>query len=106
MFYQRMKAAQLLVAIERVSSTFSSELFEMAQLIIDILSGDFRVNQSPPLAQWHSIFFRNHNRICELIAAQNPSWNDERLFKECRRINIAIYQHILFNEYLPLLLSK
>lgn len=69
-------------------------------------AGDFRLNQSPPLAQWISLFYRNHNRICDLLVQQNPGWNDDRLFNEARRINIAMYQHILFNEHLPLMLSK
>ncbi|XP_037050683.1 peroxidase-like [Bradysia coprophila] len=68
-------------------------------------AGDFRLNQSPVLAQWHSLLYRNHNFLCKSMKAQNPTWSDERLFNECRRLNIGIYQHILFNEYLPLFLK-
>lgn len=43
---------------------------------------------------WSVFFIRNHNNIAERLAVLNPAWNDEKVFQEARKINIAIYQNI------------
>lgn len=48
-------------------------------------------------ATWSMIFARNHNHLAELLTVVNPQWNDETLFQEARRVNIAIFQN-LFQE--------
>lgn len=53
-------------------------------------SGDVRVEQSPFLALWHSIFTRNHNLLVERLSKINCQWGEDRLFEEARRINIAV----------------
>lgn len=69
-------------------------------------AGDDRLNQTPFLALWHSIFLRNHNRLANRLAKINIHWGDHRLFHEARRINIAIYQKILYEEWLSIFLGK
>lgn len=68
--------------------------------------GDSRINQTPPLALLHSLMLRAHNRNARELAKVNPTWSDEKLFVESRRLTIAIHQHIVFHEWLPLLLGK
>ncbi|ETN66033.1 oxidase/peroxidase [Anopheles darlingi] len=65
------------------------------------LTGDPRANLSPHLAILHITFLREHNRIAKQLALLNPPWNDEKLFQEARRINIAEYQQIVYYEWLP-----
>ncbi|XP_049543970.1 peroxidase-like [Anopheles darlingi] len=66
------------------------------------LTGDSsRSNQSPHLALLQVSFVREHNRIARALRTRFTTWTDEKLFQEARRINIAEYQHIVYNEWLP-----
>lgn len=68
-------------------------------------AGDFRVRQTPWLTITHSIFIRVHNRCADNLANLRPDWTDERLFQEARRITIAIYQHLVYDEWIPTFLG-
>lgn len=70
------------------------------------VTGDERINQNPELLMVDVVFIKLHNLVAIGLQAVNPKWNDERLFKEARRICIAIYQHIIASEYLPVLLGN
>ncbi|CAF0726834.1 unnamed protein product [Didymodactylos carnosus] len=69
-------------------------------------SGDGRTNENMGLASLHTMFHREHNRIAHKLSQINSMWNDELLFHETRRIVTAQYQHIIYNEWLPVLLGK
>jgi peroxidase len=70
------------------------------------VAGDNRVNQNFALMTMHTLFVREHNRYAQILSSLNPSWDDETVFQEARRIIIAIEQHVTYNEYLPILLSR
>ncbi|ARA71987.1 Peroxinectin [Kaumoebavirus] len=68
-------------------------------------TGDPRANENIGLLVIHSIFLREHNRRAAELAAEHPEWNDEQLYQRARDWTIAIYQHIVFDEYLPSVLG-
>eukprot|EP00210_Caulerpa_lentillifera_P004833 g4614.t1 len=67
--------------------------------------GDLRGNEQPTLLALHIIWIREHNLVCDELAAQFPKWTDDRLYQTARAIVIAEYQSILYDEWLPLLLG-
>jgi len=69
-------------------------------------AGDVRVNEQPTLAIMHTIWMRQHNKIATELKALNPTWTDENIFQEARRIIAAQHQHITYYEYLPILLGN
>lgn len=65
------------------------------------VAGDIRANENPLLLAFHTLFVREHNRLCNEFAAQNPDWTDEQLYNKARRWVIAEIQSIVYNEWLP-----
>ncbi len=66
------------------------------------VSGDVRANENPLLTTLHTLFAREHNRLCDRIKAENPAWNDEQIYQRARKIVGAYFQSIVFNEWLPM----
>ena len=70
------------------------------------IAGDVRANEMPGLATMHTLFVREHNRLCDLIAAQEPGLDEDYYFENARRIVIAEMQNIVYGEYLPVVLGE
>src|SRR5262249_23482576 len=69
------------------------------------VAGDPRANETTELTSLQTLFLPNHNAIARQLQLPHPDWNDEQLFQEARKINIAQYQAIIYNGYLPALLG-
>ncbi|MES2625374.1 MAG: peroxidase family protein [Pseudomonadota bacterium] len=48
----------------------------------------------------NTIMLREHNRICDLLKASYPDWNDERLFQTTRNIMIVLLIKIVIGDYI------
>jgi hypothetical protein len=68
-------------------------------------TGDTRGNENIELTALQTLFMRNHNRIASQLQALHPNWGDEQLYQEARKLNIAQYQAIVYNEWLPAVLG-
>merc|ERR1712106_1232611 len=51
------------------------------------------------------MFFREHNRLAKEISKESK-YNDEHIFQTARKILIAQYQNIIFNEFIPLVIGN
>lgn len=52
------------------------------------------------------ILLREHNRLARGLSKVNSHWDDETVFQEARKINIAQHQYISYYELLPILLGE
>ncbi len=66
------------------------------------VAGDVRANEQPGLTALHTLFVREHNRICDELVA-NGQTNDEENYQYARRMVIGMLQSITYNEVLPAL---
>ena len=67
--------------------------------------GDSRVNEHHGLTGMHTLWVREHNRVAKELQKYHNNWDNEKLFEEARRIVIAEYQHIIYKEWLPIILG-
>jgi hypothetical protein len=65
------------------------------------VAGDPRASENPLLFAFHTLFVREHNRQCDLLAAQYPEWTDEQLYQHARKIVGGFIQSIVYDEWLP-----
>lgn len=63
------------------------------------------MNEQLSLTAMHTLWMREHNRVAAELHRLNPGWKDEILYQEARRVVAAEFQHIAFNEFLPILLG-
>ncbi|KAL1488622.1 hypothetical protein ABEB36_014425 [Hypothenemus hampei] len=69
------------------------------------VAGDGRASEQPGLLMIHTMYMREHNRIMEGLHRVNSHWDDDKIFEQARKIVVAGFQHITYNEFLPRLLG-
>lgn len=70
------------------------------------LAGDIRSNENIYLTAIHTLFVREHNRLCDNIKIENPEYMEEEIFQSARKIVIGIMQYITYQFFLPYLLGS
>ena len=70
------------------------------------IAGDVRANENAALAAMHTVWVREHNRIADQIASDNPDLVDEEIYQLARQRVTAQLQAITYNEFLPALLGN
>ena len=58
------------------------------------------------LAMLHTLFTLEHNFIADLLAHNNPAWNDQQIFDKARLINSAMMAKIHTIEWTPAILPN
>jgi prostaglandin-endoperoxide synthase 2 len=59
-----------------------------------------RANVQIGYVMLNTLFLREHNRLCDLLAQNYPNWDDERLFQTARNIIIVLLMRIVIEEYI------
>jgi prostaglandin-endoperoxide synthase 2 len=62
--------------------------------------GGERANATVFTAAINTLFLREHNRLCGLIEAANPGFDDERVFQTARAINTVQLIKVVIEEYI------
>ncbi|XP_065359747.1 uncharacterized protein LOC135953697 [Calliphora vicina] len=71
-----------------------------------IRSGDGRSGEQPGLLALHHVWVHEHNLIAMKLGEMNLHWSDEKIYQETRRIIGAMFQHITYREFLPIVLGR
>lgn len=64
------------------------------------VAGDVRASEHPVLASLHTLFMREHNRICDLLIAGGQR-DDEKNYQTARKVVGGLIQNITYSEFLP-----
>ena len=69
------------------------------------LAGDIRANEQIGLTAMHTLFVREHNKLCDDIRLIYPGAEAEQQYQLARKIVGAEIQVITYKEFLPALLG-
>ena len=84
-----------------VDTTAPFMLIDGPPLTRFFVGGDIRVNEQPGLISFHTLWVREHNRLCDQLKSSHPSWTDHQLYERARKMVGALIQAITYEEFLP-----
>ena len=67
-------------------------------------SGEGRTNENLALTGIQLLWHRHHNLIATKLQNQS-GWTGDQLYQETRKINIALNQHIIYSQWLPIIIG-
>ena len=70
--------------------------------VVTYVAGDIRAAEQPGLTSLHTLFVREHNRICDELYRSGER-NDEQVYQLARKHVGALIQAITYEEFLPAL---
>ncbi|MGH1417936.1 MAG: peroxidase family protein [Hyphomicrobiaceae bacterium] len=70
------------------------------------LAGDIRAGENSALTSVHTIWAKEHNRIADALHEKHPDWSDDEVFNAAKITVEALMQHIVYDEWLPLLVGQ
>lgn len=71
-----------------------------------LIVGDDNGNENYPLAAMHILFLREHNYQAREFYKNNNDLSDEEIFQKTRKLIIALFQKIVYYEFLPNLFNE
>lgn len=98
-----------LLPFNTVDGELESDIDETAPFMADavgfndklFVAGDIRANENPLLLSFHTLFVREHNRLCEELAGDYPDWTDEQMYQHVRKMVGGLIQNVVYKEWLP-----
>ncbi|KAJ8339046.1 hypothetical protein SKAU_G00358320 [Synaphobranchus kaupii] len=61
--------------------------------------GEDRFGLLPGLTMYATLWLREHNRVCDILKAEHPTWDDEQLFQTARLVIIGEIIRIVIEDY-------
>lgn len=90
--------AELSGDIDTSAPTMADDTRSLSKFYV---AGDVRANENPLLIAMHTLFVREHNRLCDELRIENPNWSGERIYQRARKFIGAYIQNIVYDEWLP-----
>jgi len=97
---------QFLPSNPKVSCSNSRQAPDYSRRQRCFLTGDPRVQDNAALLALQTVFLREHNRIAKTLNVTNPTWDEQKVFNNARKILNGVFQNIVYGEFLPALLGE
>ena len=90
----------------QIQHSFRTEPFLNEKGLPSPVAGDTRCAENVMLTSFHTVFARMHNVIAEGLKKVMDTDDMDHVFFEARQINIALLNHITYNEFLPAVVGE